>query len=201
MSPSRQPDHVGQVSMFLLAFDTSTPIVTAALVRDDTLVSDGAFGDITGPQLHGEELASLIADVMEGYEFAELDGIAVGTGPGPYTGLRVGLVTAEVIGHVHGLPVFGVPSLDAIANAHRRHGTTGRITAITDVKRKEFAIAEYGDGDHPLDGPKLVPTSGYTLDGTPSAIDVALVAIARAQRGEHQPVTPIYLRQPDVTLS
>lgn len=187
--------------MFLLALDTSTPIVTVALVRDDTLVSDGSIGELTGPQLHGEELAALIADVMEGYEFAELDGLAVGTGPGPYTGLRVGLVTAEVIGHVHGLPVFGVSSLDAIANGHRRHGATGSITAVTDVKRKEHAIATYAESDHPIDGPRLVPASEYVLGGTPSAIDVALVAIARAQRGEAQPVTPIYLRQPDVTLS
>ena len=186
--------------MFLLALDTSTPIVSVALVRDDTLLSDGVFGELTGPQLHGEELSSLIADVMEGYEFAELDGIAVGTGPGPYTGLRVGLVTAEVIAHVHGLPVFGVPSLDAIAHMHRRHGAVGTITAVTDVKRKEHAIAVYGDGDHPVDGPSLVAAADHPLDGTPSAIDVALVAIARATPGEAQPLTPIYLRQPDVTL-
>ena len=186
--------------MFLLALDTSTPIVTVALVRDDTLISDGVFGELDGPQLHGEELASLIAEVMEGYEFAELDGIAVGTGPGPYTGLRVGLVTAEVIAHVHGLPVFGVPSLDAIAHMHRRHGAAGTVTAVTDVKRKEHAIAVYADGDHPVEGPRLVAASAHALAGTPSAIDIALVAIARANRGEAQPLEPIYLRQPDVTL-
>ena len=186
--------------MFLLALDTSTPIVTVALVRDDTLVADAAFGEINGPQLHGEELASLIAEVMEGYEFTELDGIAVGTGPGPYTGLRVGLVTADVIAHVHQLPLFGVPSLDAIASRHRRHGATGVITAVTDVKRKEHAIAVYDAGDRPIDGPRLVAASDYSLDGTPSAIDIALLAMARAQRSEAQPSTPIYLRAPDVTL-
>lgn len=186
--------------MFLLALDTSTPIVSVALVRDDTLIADGVFGEIDGPQLHGEELSSLIADVMEGYEFSELDGIAVGTGPGPYTGLRVGLVTAEVIAHVHRLPVFGVPSLDAIAHMHRRHGATGRITAVTDVKRREHTIAQYAEGDHPIEGPTLVAASDYPLDGTPSAIDVALVAMARARRDESQPCTPLYLRQPDVTL-
>ena len=186
--------------MFLLALDTSTPIITVAVIRDDTLIAEAVFGEIDGPQLHGEQLASLIADVMEGYEYSELDGIAVGTGPGPYTGLRVGLVTAEVIAHVHGLPVFGVPSLDAIANMHRRHGATGMITAVTDVKRKEHAIARYQNGDHPIDGPRLVPATSTVLNGTPSAIDVALVAIARAKRGEAQPMVPIYLRQPDVTL-
>lgn len=186
--------------MFLLALDTSTPIVSVALMRDDALVSDGTFGELTGPQLHGEELASLIADVMEGYDFDELDGIAVGTGPGPYTGLRVGLVTAEVIARVHALPVFGVPSLDAIANMHRRHGKAGTVTAVTDVKRKEHAVAIYADGDHPTDGPRLVPAAEVPLDGLPSAVDIALVAMARAARGEDQPSTPIYLRQPDVTL-
>lgn len=187
--------------MFLLALDTSTPIVTVALVRDDTLVADAVFGEIDGPQRHGEELASLIADVMAGYAFSELDGIAVGTGPGPYTGLRVGLVTAEVIAYVHTLPVYGVPSLDAIANMHRRYGATGAVTAVTDVKRKEHAIAVYAEGDHPIDGPRLVAATQHLLDATPSAIDIALVAIARAKRGETQPLTPIYLRQPDVTLT
>ena len=186
--------------MFLLALDTSTPIVSVALVRDDMLIADGVFGEIDGPQLHGEELSSLIAEVMEGYEFSELDGIAVGTGPGPYTGLRVGLVTADVIAHVHALPVFGVPSLDAIANMHRRHGVSGRVTAVTDVKRKEHAIAVYADGDHPVEGPMLVAATDHPLDGTPSAIDVALVAMTRAHRDEAQPCVPIYLRQPDVTL-
>lgn len=186
--------------MFLLALDTSTPIVTVALVRDDTLVADAAFGEIDGPQLHGEELSSLIAEAMEGYAFSELDGVAVGTGPGPYTGLRVGIVTAEVIAYAHKLPVFGVPSLDAIANRFRRHGAAGTITAVTDVKRKEHAIAVYADGDHPIDGPRLVAAADHDLVGTPSAIDVALVAIARAKRAEEQPLTPIYLRQPDVTL-
>lgn len=186
--------------MFLLAIDTSTPIVSVALVREDTLVSDARFGDLSGPQLHGEELASVIADVMQGYEFAELDAVAVGTGPGPYTGLRVGLVTAEVIAHVHGLPVLGVPSLDAIANAQRRQGVTGTITAVTDVKRKEHAIAVYADGDHPIDGPRLVPASEHPDVAIPSAIDIALVAIARDRRGESQSPAPIYLRQPDVTL-
>ena len=186
--------------MFLLAVDTSTPIVSVALMRDDVLVSDAVFGEIDGPQLHGEELASLIADVMEGYDFAELDGIAVGTGPGPYTGLRVGLVTAEVIAHVHALPLYGVPSLDAIANMHRRHGASGTVIAVTDVKRREHAIAVYADGDHPTDGPRLVPAADVPLNGTPHAIDVALVAMARAERGEPQPLAPIYLRAPDVTL-
>lgn len=186
--------------MFLLALDTSTPIVSVALMRDDVLLSDGTFGEIDGPQLHGEELASLIADVMEGYDFAELDGIAVGTGPGPYTGLRVGLVTAEVIAHVHALPLYGVPSLDAIANMHRRHGAAGTVVAVTDVKRKEHAIAVYADGDRPTEGPRLVAATDAALNGTPSAIDVALVAMARAQRDEPQPMTPIYLRAPDVTL-
>lgn len=185
--------------MFLLALDTSTPVMTVALVRDDTLVSDATFGEVEGPQLHGEELAALVADVMEGYGFPELDGIAVGTGPGPYTGLRVGLVTAEVLAYAHGLPLYGVPSLDAIANMHRRHGERGLIAAVTDVKRREYAIAEYADGDHPVDGPRLVPAASVALGPTPSAIDVALVAMARAARGEDQPAIPVYLRTPDVT--
>jgi tRNA threonylcarbamoyl adenosine modification protein YeaZ len=66
---------------------------------------------------HGELLAPMIAKVMAdaGASRAELSAVAVGVGPGPYTGLRVGVVTARVLGSVLGIPVHGVCSLDLIA--------------------------------------------------------------------------------------
>lgn len=187
--------------MFLLAIDTSTPIVSVALVRNGLIVAEADEGELTGAQLHAERLAVMIRDVMHGYSFAELDGIAVGVGPGPYTGLRVGMVTAETLAHVAGIPVFGVSSLDAIAHGARRAGAAGLVVASIDVKRKEYAIASYDTHDRPINGPKLVPAADVTQGPVPHAADVAFVAIIRALRGEEQPMTPLYMRHPDATVS
>ena len=191
--------------MFLLALDTSTPVVSVALVRNGVIAAEASIGDVDGAQMHGERLAPLIATVMQGVAFRELDGIAVGTGPGPYTGLRVGLVTAEVLAHAAGLPLFGVSSLDALAHGLRRSGVEGSVTVGIDVKRKEYAIATYDEHDHPVVDAHLVPAGDALAvlhsQATPHAADLALIAIVRCLRGEEQPVTPLYLRRPDATIA
>ena len=187
--------------MFLLGIDTSTPIVSVALVRNGLVLAEGVEGELTGAQLHAERLAIMVQEVMAGYRFTELDGVAVGVGPGPYTGLRVGMVTAETIAHVAGIPVFGVSSLDAIAHGLRRAGQSGIVQASIDVKRKEYAIARYDTHDRPIEGPLLVPAAGVVPGPVPHAADIAFIAIVRALRGEEQPVTPLYMRHPDATVS
>ncbi len=187
--------------MFLLGIDTATPVMSVALVRNGIVLSEGTQGESGGPQVHGERLMPLIAEVLGDVELRELDGIAVGVGPGPYTGLRVGLVTAQTLAYVAGIAVYGVSSLDAIAHGARRAGHVGRFVASIDVKRKEFAAATYDEHDHPVFGPKLVPAEAVRHGATPHAADVALVAIVRALRGEEQPLTPQYLRHPDATVS
>lgn len=187
--------------MFLLGIDTSTPAVSVALVRNGLVVAEAQRGEIGGPQQHGEVLALLIREVMGDHAFSHLDGVAVGVGPGPYTGLRIGMVTAEVIAHAVDIPAYGVSSLDAIAHGARRAGHVGRFVASIDVKRREFAAATYDEHDHPVVGPKLVPADAVRHGAAPKAADVALVAIVRALRGEDQPVVPLYLRGPDATVS
>lgn len=187
--------------MFLLGIDTSTPVISVALVQNGLVLREASHGDLHGPQMHGELLVPMIRDLMDGERFTELDGVAVGTGPGPYTGLRIGLVTAETIAHAAGIPAFGVSSLDAIAHGVRRAGHIGRLVASIDVKRKEFAAATYDEHDHPVFGPKLVPSDNVRHSAPPQAADVALVAIVRALRGEEQPVRPLYLRHPDATVA
>ena len=187
--------------MFLLGIDTSTPVISVALVQNGMVIGEAAHGALHGPQMHGEMLVPLIQQVMGEVRFEDLDGIAVGTGPGPYTGLRVGLVVAETLAHVAGIPVFGVSSLDAIAHGLRRAGHRGSLVASIDVKRKEFAAATYDEHDHPKFGPKLVPADSVHHSPPPHAADVALVAIVRSLRGEEQPVVPQYLRHPDATIA
>lgn len=95
--------------MLLLAFDTATPAVTAA-VHDGTAVLAQTYQ--VDARRHGELLLPAIGRVLAeaGVDKRELTAIAVGVGPGPYTGLRVGLVTAAALGHALELPVHGVCS-------------------------------------------------------------------------------------------
>jgi tRNA threonylcarbamoyladenosine biosynthesis protein TsaB len=136
-----------------LGFDTATPAVSVAL-HDGTQVRSEAFAVDT--RRHGELLAPMIAKVMAdaGASRDELSVVAVGVGPGPYTGLRVGVVTARVFGSVLGIPVYGVCSLDLIAAATRAPGP--EFLVATDARRKEVYWARYdamNPGSRRLEGP------------------------------------------------
>ena len=91
---------------------------------------------------------------------ADLDAVVVGCGPGPFTGLRVGMATAAAYGHALGIPVYGVCSLDAIGV-----DTAGDVLVVTDARRREVYWARYRDGVR-VDGPAVnapadVPTGGW----------------------------------------
>lgn len=126
----------------LLAFDTASPQVTVAL-------HDGAdvVAELTSERemKHGEQLAPLIEAVLAraGIVRQDLTAIGVGVGPGPFTGLRVGLVTARTLGFVLEIPVYGVCSLDVLAAEADR---SGELVVATDARRKEVYLASYVDG-------------------------------------------------------
>lgn len=126
----------------LLAFDTASPQVTVAL-------HDGAdvVAELTSERemKHGEQLAPLIEAALAraGIVRQDLTAIGVGVGPGPFTGLRVGLVTARTLGFVLEIPVYGVCSLDVLAAEANR---PGELVVATDARRKEVYLASYVDG-------------------------------------------------------
>ncbi len=126
--------------MLLLALDTATPAVTVAL-HDGSQVVGSAHG--SDGRRHGEVLAPMIEQLLveHGASPADLTDIAVGVGPGPFTGLRVGVVTALTLGAALGLPVHGVCSLDALA--HVADFAAGPVLVATDARRREIYWAVY----------------------------------------------------------
>ncbi len=137
----------------LLAFDTASPVVTVAVADGDLVLAEHTAADT---RRHGELLAPAIVAVLAeaGVDRRDLTAMAVGVGPGPFTGLRVGLVTARTLAAVLEIPVVGVCGLDVLALQ-----TLGSETAIaapfrvvTDALRREVHWAEYDirDGQLPL---------------------------------------------------
>ncbi|OBI12988.1 tRNA (adenosine(37)-N6)-threonylcarbamoyltransferase complex dimerization subunit type 1 TsaB [Mycobacterium sp. E2497] len=132
----------------VLALDTATPAVTAGIVRRDdmTVLAERVTVDA---RAHAERLTpNVVAALADaGLTMGDLEAVVVGCGPGPFTGLRVGMATAAAYGHALGIPVHGVCSLDAIGVR-----TTGEVLVVTDARRREVYWARYRDGFR-MDGP------------------------------------------------
>ena len=120
----------------LLALDTATAAVTVAIADGAAVVAERTLVD---PLRHGELLAPSIAELLEsaGLSVDAIGRIAVGVGPGPFTGLRVGLVTARTMAAVLGVPLHGVCTLDVIAAAVQ---VGSPFVVATDARRNEVYI-------------------------------------------------------------
>ncbi|MEC4762447.1 tRNA (adenosine(37)-N6)-threonylcarbamoyltransferase complex dimerization subunit type 1 TsaB [Mycobacterium sherrisii] len=128
----------------LLALDTSTPAVTAGVVRRDGAACTVLAQRVTiDARAHAERLTpnALGALADAGLTMNDLDAVVVGCGPGPFTGLRAGMATAAAYAHALGIPVHGVCSLDAIGVL-----TSGDTLVVTDARRREIYWARYQDG-------------------------------------------------------
>ena len=200
----------------LLALDTATALVSVALHDGDRVVAERASDQ---PMKHGEQLAPLIAAVLEdaGVVRQDLTAVAVGVGPGPFTGLRVGLVTARTLGFVLDIPVYGVCTLDVVAaEAVGSGAVTGDFLVATDARRKEVYLAAYDADGARLEGPVVtrpgevatdVPVAGAGPALYPEAFPRALPPdrpsagwLAHVVTGELVELLdpePLYLRRPD----
>lgn len=199
----------------LLAFDSATDAVTVALHDGTEVVAERTLEDRLR---HGELLAPTIAQVLTdaSVQPAELTCIAVGVGPGPYTGLRIGIVTATTMASALGIGVVGVCTLDIVASAV---DVEGEFLVATDARRKEVYWARYASPgkrltepavDYPASIATNLPVAGngplrYADDlptavapHLPSAADLARLVVSG--RGRLLPPRPLYLRRPDATV-
>ena len=220
--------------MLVLGLDTSSPAVSVALVDLET--DDGGevrWGRSTvwqqvDARRHGELLATGIAAVLADLraDRTSIRAVAVGLGPGPFTGLRVGIVTGLALADALGVPVYGCCSLDAVA---AWDDGDGRRLVVADARRKEVYWAEYTDGGERVAGPSVMTPAaladalretGWTGrvlgDGAllhrdvfaghevvetpryPAPDALVLLAARRVLDGApSEALTPLYLRRPD----
>ena len=202
--------------MLVLALDTATPTLVAGLARWSTDGTAEVLAERAGPSgtRHAELLTPAIAGVLDdaGLTIGDLDVVVTGLGPGPFTGLRVGVVTAAALADARGLPVIGVCSLDAIGSGAR--------TVVTDARRKEIYWATYAADGGRLTGPSVDKPADVLLPepvvGNPEfaadrlgrpivPAEVTTAGLLRAAAPQLAdpssagPLVPLYLRRPDAT--
>lgn len=170
----------------LLAIDTATRRTGVALGDADGVVGEIGLGaPRSSSPRHTEQLAPAIDHLTRetGVALADVDAVAISIGPGMFTGLRVGVVTAKALGVALGVPLVPVPTLDLVAWP-LRHARAARIVAMLDARRSEVYWARYRpvpggvqrETDDAIDPPADVAAA---LDAT---ADTALVAGDGAQR-------------------
>jgi len=198
------------MSRVVLAIDTATPAVTAGVVTDGKVVAERVSVDA---RAHAERITPNVLGALAEADLAmaDLDAVVVGCGPGPFTGLRVGMATAAAYGHALDVPVHGVCSLDAIGGQ-----TTGETLVVTDARRREVYWARYRDGVR-IDGPAVNapadvdPGAARAVAGSPEhaalfglplcepsyPTAVGLIAAVTEWSDNPAPLVPLYLRRPD----
>ena len=165
-----------------LAIDTSTSRTIVGIVDGDEVLFEKFHEGATD---HGRALSQLVAEALKVSRPPKQ--VVVGMGPGPFTGLRVGISFAHTFGLARNIPVIGVCSLDAIAIDKSEY------TVAIDARRKEIYWARYKDGVR-IEGPsvsKPAEVDGFIIDQYPDM--KKLVELSASQNVTE----PMYLRRPD----
>lgn len=199
----------------VLGIDTATGVRVGVAVDGEVVARAG----LADTRQHVEQLAPMIAAALAqaGLRAGDLDRVCVGLGPGPFTGLRVGIAAAQVLAAVNDLPLHGVCSLDVLAaQAVRTPGFSASqgFLAVTDARRKEVYWGRYAADGSRLDGPSVSapgelpalpvigPGANLVTETVPvvQELDAGLLAaldLALPDAGTE----PLYLRRPDAAVS
>lgn len=202
----------------LLAIDTSAGTSVAVVDLDR-----GVIAELNEPDTrrHAEVIGEFISDCLSdsGVSVSGLSGVAIGMGPGPFTGLRVGIAAGNAFALGAGKPPVRVVSHDAIAFEQYRAGASGPLLVVTDARRREVYWSAYSGIDdagipvrigepglaRPDDLAAAVPgfTSFARVDAqTVSAGALGMLAETTFSAGRpFAGAEPLYLRSPDVTVS
>ncbi|MYR06253.1 tRNA (adenosine(37)-N6)-threonylcarbamoyltransferase complex dimerization subunit type 1 TsaB [Gordonia sp. SID5947] len=224
---------MGGALMWVLAIDTATDSVVTGVARlgsaDAGLPEVSAERVVSDGRRHAEVLTTLIGEVLDesGVARADLAAVVVGCGPGPFTGLRVGMATGAAFADALGLPAYGVCSLDAVAEQEFERASGGSLLVVTDARRREIYWARYVDGRR-VSGPEVIapallveeladtpvdlvsgspphaelfgrPVGAATVPSVAGLVATAAVDLRAGTRPE--PLVPRYLRRPDAVES
>lgn len=197
----------------LLAIDTSAGTAVALVADDGRVLAERSSPDT---RRHAELIGPFLAEALAGggASAAALTHVVAGIGPGPFTGLRVGIAAARAIAVARGIPLLAVPSHEAVALSLVEGGVVaGRFAVVTDARRREVAVTVFAarlpmpaevEPAHLVARTAFAPAEGVTAHEVAEipAAALAHAALARLATGAAFPEPrPLYLRAPDVTLS
>jgi len=230
-SPGSPPRVPSLGAVLILALDTATPQVVVGILE----WGDSADRDLSEPVVraasrvssgnrHAETLGESIPAVLSqaGVGMSDFGAIVVGLGPGPFTGLRVGLMTAAALADALILPAYGVCTHDAIAASYASSSLDEGFVVVTDARRRECYWAGYDATGTRTSGPHVQrpadvrARSGWSPSGLvigdeafseslgtdivptqPDPVGLVLAARGIGDGTAPEPLVPLYLRRPD----
>ncbi|MFB2582573.1 tRNA (adenosine(37)-N6)-threonylcarbamoyltransferase complex dimerization subunit type 1 TsaB [Herbiconiux sp. P15] len=191
----------------LLAIDTSAG-TSVAVVDGDLVLAERSTEDT---MRHAEVIGEMIRDVLAEAEVEPrgIDLVVAGMGPGPFTGLRVGIAAARAFALGIGRPLVPAVSHDAVAFDEWSAGVRGPVLVVTDARRREVYWSSYDLDDGGMvrsDGPALcrpdeLPYPEFERVDATEISAGALGRVTRSMAGQQPDLAePLYLRSPDVTM-
>lgn len=213
----------------ILGIDTASALTSVAVL--DAAGQVVITREHEDPRRHAEVIGPLLAEVVTVVDPAAVTVVACGVGPGPYTGLRVGIAAAIALGAAWDRPVHGVCSLDAVAAEVQADSGARPVTVAVDARRSEVYWARYDAVGRRVEGPRVGPRAATPPDAVTAVpraewvarrVQALLVAgdvvhhadVPLDRHGEDTgatadalagvgllPPRPLYLRRPDVTVA